>query len=142
MIPSIYPGDLLTVRSDSAPTRAAAKLFSFFSVAARSSIASCANGQSAIASSSPRAATRSPKKIRPSTPASFSAASPHIQRRGKSIAIVAKPGPFTRAHRWAVRNSLAFARLLLAVHALRMRLSGRSTDFADRPASDHLQGFA
>jgi hypothetical protein len=41
-----------------------------------------------------------------------------------------------------VRNSPTFARLLLATHLLRTRLSGRSTDFGDRAASDHLQGFA
>jgi hypothetical protein len=142
MIPSIYPGDLLTVRSDSASDARRGEIV-FFLLGGRPFV-------HRVMRKWPERngvvfATRGdalPKED-PSIDASqLLGRVTHIQRRGKSIAIVAKPGPFTRAHRWAVRNSPAFARLLLAAHAIRMRLAGRSTDFADRTASDHLQGFA
>jgi hypothetical protein len=142
MIPSIYPGDLITVRSDSA---AAARrgYFVFFLLGGRPFV-------HRVMRKWPERnrvvfATRGdalPKED-PSVDASqLLGRVTAIQRRGKSVAIIIKPGPFTRAHRWATRNSTTFARLLLAAHALRMRLSGRSTDFVDRSASDHLQGFA
>jgi Peptidase S24-like len=142
MIPSIYPGDLLTVRSDSASDARRGEIV-FFLLGGRPFVH--------------RVMRKWPERNRvvfatrgdalPKEDPSIDASQllgrvTRIQRRGKSIPIVAKPGPFTRAHRWAVRNSTTFARLLLAAHALRMRLAGSSTDFADRAASDHLQGFA
>ncbi|MBV9888176.1 MAG: S24/S26 family peptidase [Acidobacteria bacterium] len=142
MIPSIYPGDLLTVRSDSVSEARRGEIVFFL-------LGGCPFVHRVTRKWPERNrivfATRGdalPKED-PSVDASqLLGRVTNIQRRGKSIAIIAKPGPFTRGYRWAVRNSLAFARLVLAVHALRMRLSGRSTDFSDRPASDHLQGFA
>jgi hypothetical protein len=142
MIPSIYPGDLLTVRSDSAAEARRGEIVLFL-----------LGGRPFVH----RVMRKWPERNRvvfatrgdalPKEDPSIDASQllgrvTHIQRRGKSIAVVAKPGPFTRAHRWAVRNSPIFARLLLAAHSLRMRFAGRSTDFADRSASDHLQGFA
>jgi hypothetical protein len=142
MIPSIYPGDLLTVRSDSAAEARRGEIVLFL-----------LGGRPFVH----RVMRKWPERNRvvfatrgdalPKEDPSIDASQllgrvTHIYRRGKSVAVVAKPGPFTRAHRWAVRNSPIFARLLLAAHTLRMRLAGRSTDFADRSASDHLQGFA
>ena len=142
MIPSIYPGDLLTVRSDSAADARRGEIV-FFLLAGRPFIH--------------RVMRKWPERNRvvfatrgdalPKEDPSIDASQllgrvTHIQRRGRSIPVVAKPGPFTRAHRWAVRNSSIFARLLLAAHVLRMRIAGHSTDFSDRAASDHLQGFA
>jgi hypothetical protein len=141
MIPSIYPGDLLTVRSESAADARRGEIVFFLfggrpfvhrvmrKWPERNRIAFATRGDAL------------PKED-PSVDASqLLGRVTSILRRGKPIAIVAKPGRFTRAHRWAVRNSAVYARLLLAVHAFRMRLAGRS-DFADRAASDHLQGFA
>jgi len=142
MIPSIYPGDLLTVRSDSAAEARRGEIVLFL-----------LGGRPFVH----RVMRKWPERNRvvfatrgdglpkedPSVDASqLLGRVTAIQRRGKSIEIVVKPGPFTRAARWAVRNSPTFARLLLATHLLRTRLSGRSTDFGDRTASDHLQGFA
>jgi hypothetical protein len=142
MIPSIYPGDLLTVRAESVADARRGEIV-FFLLGGRPFVH--------------RVMRKWPERNRvvfatrgdalPKEDPSIDASQllgrvTHIQRRGKSIAIVTKPGAFTRAHRWAVRNSPTFTRLLLAAHALRMRLAGRSTDFADRTASDHLQGFA
>lgn len=142
MIPSIYPGDLLTVRSDSASDARRGEIV-FFLLGGRPFVH--------------RVMRKWPERNRvvfatrgdalPKEDPSIDASQllgrvTQIQRRGKSIPVVAKPGPFTRARRWAVRNSPTFARLLLAGHVLRTRLAGRSTDFADRPASDHLQGIA
>jgi hypothetical protein len=142
MIPSIYPGDLITVQSDSAAAARRGEIV-FFLLGGRPFV-------HRVMRKWPERnrvvfATRGdalPKED-PSVDASqLLGRVTAIQRRGKSIDIVIKPGPFTRAHRWATRNSPAFARFLLAAHALRMRLSGRSTDFVDRTASDHLQGYA
>ena len=141
MIPSIYPGDLLTVRSGSAADTRRGEIV-FFLLGGRPFV-------HRVTRKWPERnrvvfATRGDalSKEDPSVDASqLLGRVTAIQRRGKFVTIVAKPGPFTRAHRWAVRNSLGYTRLLLAVHSLRMRLSGRS-DFAERSASDHLQGFA
>jgi peptidase S24-like protein len=142
MIPSIYPGDLLTVRSDSASDARRGEIV-FFLLGGRPFVH--------------RVMRKWPERNRvvfatrgdalPKEDPSIDASQllgriTQVQRRGKSISIITKPGPFTRAHRWAVRNSSTFARLLLAAHVLRMRIAGCSTDFADRAASDHLQGFA
>jgi hypothetical protein len=141
MVPSIYPGDLLTVRSHS-PSGARRGEIVFFLLGGRPYVHRVTRKwpeRNRIAF-----ATRGdalPKED-PSVDASqLLGRVTAIQRRGKYVEIIAKPGPFLRAHRWAVRNSLAYTRLLLAVHALRMRIAGRS-DFADRAASDHLQGLA
>jgi hypothetical protein len=141
MIPSIYPGDLLTVRSDAA-TEARRGEIVFFLLGGRPFVHRVMRKwpeRNRIAF-----ATRGdalPKED-PSVDASqLLGRVTAIQRRGKYVEIIAKAGPFTRAHRWAVRNSIAYTRLLLAVHAFRMKISGRS-DFAARSASDHLQGLA
>ena len=142
MVPSIYPGDLLTVRSESAADARRGEIV-FFLLGGRAFVH--------------RVMRKWPERNRvvfatrgdslPQEDPSIDASQllgrvTQIQRRGKSVAVIAKPSRVTRAYRWAVRNSPTFARLLLAVHALRMRLAGHSTDFADRKASDHLQGFA
>ncbi len=141
MVPSIYPGDLLTVRSHAAAEARRGEIV-FFLLGGRPFVHRVMRKwpeRNRIAF-----ATRGdalPKED-PSVDASqLLGRVTAIQRRGIYVTIVARPGRLTRAHRWAVRNSLGYTRLLLAVHALRMRFSGRS-DFADRAASDHLQGFA
>jgi signal peptidase I len=142
MVPSIYPGDLITVRSDSVTDARRGEIV-FFLLGGRPFVHRVTRKwpeRNRVAF-----ATRGdalPKED-PSVDASqLLGRVTAIQRRGKYVTIVIKPGPFTRAHRWLVRNSPAFARLLLATHALRKRLSRRSTDLVDRTASDHLQGFA
>jgi len=141
MVPSIYPGDLLTVRSNAAADARRGEIV-FFLLGGRPFVHRVTRKwpeRNRIAF-----ATRGdalPKED-PSVDASqLLGRVTAIQRRGKYVTIISRPGRLMRAHRWAVRNSLGYTRLLLAVHALRMRLSGRS-DFADRAASDHLQGLA
>jgi hypothetical protein len=142
MIPSIYPGDLLTVRSERVPDARLGEIV-FFLLGGRPYV-------HRVTRKWPERnrvvfATRGDalSKEDPSIDASqLLGRVIQIQRRGKSVAIVVKPRPFTRAYRWAIRSSLTFSRLVLAFHALRMRLAGRSADFSDRAASDHLQGFA
>jgi hypothetical protein len=149
MIPSIYPGDLLTVRSDSVADARRGEIV-FFLLGGRPFV-------HRVTRKWPERnrvvfATRGdalPKED-PSVDASqLLGRVTRIQRRGKLVEIVLKPGPFTRAYRWAARNSPTFARLLLATHLLRTRLAGRSTNFAsdDPDASataspDRLQRFA
>ncbi len=159
MVPSIYPGDLLTVHSESVADTRRGEIVLFLlggrpyvhRVARkwpeRNRIAFATRGDSL------------PKED-PSIDASqLLGRVTAIQRRGKSIAIIVKPGRFTRALRWAARNSPTFTRFLLAVHHLRTRTAinattatshtafesneaaCRATDLADS-SSDRLQGFA
>lgn len=142
MVPSIYPGDLLTIRSDSVADARRGEIVLFLlggrpyvhrvtrKWPERNRIAFATRGDALPKEDPSVDATQLLGRVIA------------IQRRGKSVAIVRKPGSIARAHRWAVRNSPSYTRFLLAVHAFRMRLAGRSTDFADRTASDHLQRFA
>lgn len=131
MVPSIYPGDLLTVRSESVAAARRGEIVLFLlggrpyvhrvmrKWPERNRVVFATRGDSL------------PKED-PSVDASqLLGRVTAIHRRGKSVAIVVKPGPFTRATRWAVRKSAAFTRLLLAAHRLRTRLAGRATDFSD-----------
>ena len=142
MVPSIYPGDLLTVHSNDVAAARRGEIVLFLlggrpyvhritrKWPERSRVVFATRGDAL------------PKED-PSVDASqLLGRVTAIERRGKRVAIVTKPGPFMRAARWAVRSSVAFTRLLLFAHQLRMRLAGRSADFDDRPASNHLQGFA
>jgi hypothetical protein len=64
-----------------------------------------------------------------------------IVRRGKSVGITSRANPWTRCMRWGVRNSSAFAKILLATHSLRSKVSSRgASTLADSP--DQLQEFA
>lgn len=65
-----------------------------------------------------------------------------ISRRGKSVKIVTLPKPWHRAMRWSVRNSGMFARILLAAHLLRARLSRRYVEIDGPARTDQLQEFA
>jgi hypothetical protein len=141
MVPSIYPGDLLTVRSHDVAAARRGEIVLFL-LGGRPYV-------HRITRKWPERnrvifATRGdalPKED-PSVDASqLLGRVTAIKRCGKFITIVVKPGLFTRAARWAARNSVAFTRLLLLVHHMRMRLSGRSTDFAD-PSANHIQEFA
>jgi hypothetical protein len=141
MVPSIYPGDLLTVRSHDVAAARRGEIVLFL-LGGRPYV-------HRITRKWPERnrvifATRGdalPKED-PSVDASqLLGRVTAIKRRGKFITIVVKPGLFTRAARWAARNSVAFTRLLLFAHHMRMRLSGRSTEFAD-PSANHIQEFA
>jgi len=131
MVPSIYPGDLLTVRSESVAAARRGEIVLFLlggrpyvhrvmrKWPERNRVVFATRGDSL------------PKED-PSVDASqLLGRVTSIHRRGKSVAIVIKPGPFTRAYRWSVRKSATFTRLLLAAHRLRTRLAGRATDFSD-----------
>jgi len=141
MVPSIYPGDLLTVRSHDVGSARRGEIVLFLlggrpyvhritrKWPERNRVVFATRGDAL------------PKED-PSVDASqLLGRVAAIQRRGKFVAIVARPGPFTRAARWAARNSVAFTRLLLVAHHMRMRLTGRSTDFID-PSANHIQEFA
>src|SRR5262249_17680919 len=100
MIPSIYPGDLLTVRSDSPADPRRGEIV-FFLLGGRPFVHRVMRKwpeRNRIAF-----ATRGdalPKED-PSVDASqLLGRVTSILRRGKPVAIVAKPGRFTRAHRW------------------------------------------
>jgi signal peptidase I len=145
MVPSIYPGDLLIVRSESAADARRGEIVLFL-----------LGGRPCVH----RVMRKWPERNRvvfatrgdalpkedPSVDASqLLGRVTSIQRRGKSVAIVIKPGPFTRAWRWSVRSSPALTRLLLATHHLRTRLAGRTTTFADpsqNSSADRLNGLA
>jgi hypothetical protein len=142
MIPSIYPGDLLTVRSGSPDTVRRGEI-----------VLALLGGRFFVH----RVMRKWPERDRvvfairgdalpqedPSIDGSQLLGSVvAISRRGKSVKIVTLPKPWHRAARWAVRNSPTFARLLLATHLLRTRLSRRSAEIGDATRSDQLQEFA
>jgi len=141
MVPSIYPGDLLTVRSQSVADARRGEIVLFLlggrpyvhrvmrKWPERNRVVFATRGDSLAKEDPSVDASQLLGRVRA------------IHRHGKSVAIVIKPGPFTRAYRWAVRNSPALTRFLLAAHNLRTRLAGRATEFADSSA-DRLQGFA
>jgi Peptidase S24-like len=145
MVPSIYPGDLLTVRSESVADARRGEIVLFLlggrpyvhrvmrKWPERNRVVFATRGDAL------------PKED-PSVDASqLLGRVTSIQRHGKSVAIVIKPGPFTRAWRWSVRNSPTLTRLLLAAHHLRTRLAGRTTTFVDpsqNSSADRLHGLA
>src|SRR5579864_5774124 len=112
MVPSIYPGDRLTVRSNDVAAARRGEIVLFLLGGSpyvhritrkwpeRNRVVFATRGDAL------------PKED-PSVDASqLLGRVTAIRRRGKRIAIVTKPGPFTRAARWAARNSVAFTRLL------------------------------
>ena len=129
MIPSIYPGDLLTVRSHS--------------------IAEARLGQIVLSLREGRFwAHRVVRKWRHDGRLLFATrgdALPHedpsldqsqllgqvasITRYGQPIPVAHRQGPWTKLLRFSVRNSSIFARTLLSRHALRMRLLAPPKDF-------------
>jgi hypothetical protein len=56
-----------------------------------------------------------------------------IVRRGKLVGLARKNGPRTKLLRWGVRNSGAVAKSLLRWHALRTRILGGSQDPLENP---------
>jgi hypothetical protein len=126
MVPSIYPGDLLTVRSESIADARRGEIVLFLlggrpyvhrivrKWPERHRLAFATRGDSL------------PKED-PSVDASqLLGRVTAIERRGKSVAIITAPGRVTRAMRWAARNYPMFTRFLLSVHNLRTRIAATS----------------
>jgi hypothetical protein len=142
MIPSIYPGDLLTVRSISPDT------------VRRGEIVLALLGGRFFVHRVMRKWPERDRVVFATRGDSLSQEDPSIDgsqllgsvvaisRRGKSVKIVARPKPWHRAIRWSVRNSAMFARLLLATHLLRVRLSRHYVEIDGSTRSDQLQEFA
>ncbi len=139
MIPSIYPGDLLTVRSQF--------------------IADARHGQIVLSLREGRFwahrvtrkwrqgnrfvfATRGdalPKEDPSLDESQMLGRVTSVVRYGKPVALAQIDRPWTRLLRWAVRNSSALAKTLLRRHSLRMRLLGRSHELLGNPGTPFLE---
>lgn len=142
MIPSVYPGDILTVRSASPDTVRRGEI-----------VLALVGGRFFVH----RVMRKWPERDRvvfATRGDSLSQEDPSIDgsqllgsvvaisRRGKPVKIVTRPKPWHRAIRWSVRNSGTFVRLLLATHLLRTRLSRRYVEIDGATRGDQLQEFA
>jgi|KBSSwiStaDraftv2_1062776.scaffolds.fasta_scaffold260810_2 hypothetical protein len=139
MIPSIYPGDLLTVRSHC--------------------IADARHGQIVLCLREGRFwAHRVIRKWRDGNRLLFSTRGDALQhedpsidesqllgsvtsivRYGKSVEVVHMVGPWMKLLRVGVRHSRALARALLSSHSLRLRLLGHSNDLLGNPRAQVLE---
>jgi hypothetical protein len=138
MIPSIYPGDLLTVRSESIADARCGEIVLFL-----------LSGRFFVH----RVMRKWPERNRivfatrgdalsqedPSVDASqLLGRVTSILRHGKKVKLATRFNPWTKFLRWGVRNSDTFAKTLLAAHLLRTRIFGGTRHSAATP-SDQLQ---
>ncbi len=142
MIPSIYPGDLLTVHSESIVKARCGEIVLFL-----------LGGRFFVH----RVMRKWPERNRivfatrgdalsqedPSVDGSqLLGRVTKIVRHGKNVRIANRANPWTKFLRWGVRNSTTFARTLLAAHLLRTRILGGSLEpSADNPGKQ-LQEYA
>lgn len=138
MIPSIYPGDLLIVRSESIADARCGEIVLFL-----------LSGRFFVH----RVMRKWPERNRivfatrgdalsqedPSVDASqLLGRVTSILRHGKQVKFATRFNPWTKFLRWGVRNSDTFAKTLLAAHLLRTRILGGTRHSAATP-SDQLQ---
>jgi hypothetical protein len=133
MVPSIYPGDLLTVRSESIAGARCGEIVLFllggrffvhrvmrkWPERGRVVFAACGD---ALNQEDPSVdGTQLLGRVT------------SILRRGKPVKFAARLRPWMKVARWAVRNSETFARTLLATHLLRTRILGAGRQPAAAP---------
>jgi hypothetical protein len=124
MIPSIYPGDLVTVRSESIAGVCCGEIVLFLLGGCffvhrvtrkwleRDRVVFATRGD-ALSKEDPSVdGTQLLGRVT------------SILRRGKPVKFAARLRPWMKVARWAVRNSETFARTLLAAHLLRTRILG------------------
>jgi hypothetical protein len=134
MIPSIYPGDLLTVRSESIAEARIGEIVLFllggrFFVhrvmrkwPERSRIVFATRGDALTQEDPSVDSTQLLGRVT------------SILRRGKPVKFASQASPWTKFLQWVVQNSPTFAKTLLAAHLLRSRILGsRSQESAGSP---------
>jgi len=126
MIPSIYPGDLLTVRSESIADARCGEIVLFLLSGRffvhrvmrkwpeRNRIVFATRGD---------ALTQEDPSVDGSQ---LLGRVTLILRHGKPVKLATRLNPWTKFLRWGVRNSDTFAKTLLAAHLLRTRIFGRT----------------
>jgi hypothetical protein len=139
MIPSIYPGDLLTVRSESIADARRGEIVLFllggrffvhrvvrkWPERNRVVFATCGD---ALAQEDPSVdGTQLLGRVT------------SILRRGRSVKVASGANPWSKLLRWGVRNSATFAKTILAAHLLLMRIFGGHALGSAGSRSEQLQ---
>jgi hypothetical protein len=142
MIPSIFPGDLLTVRSDSVATARNGEIVLFllgghFFVhrvlrkwPERNRVVFATRGDALTQEDPSVDSTQLLGRVT------------SILRRGKPVKFSNRFSTWMKVVRWGVQNSAAFAKTLLAVHQLRGRILGRRAEQSAGSSSKQLQEYA
>jgi hypothetical protein len=142
MIPAIYPGDLLTVRSESIANARSGEIVLFllggrFFVhrvmrkwPERSRVVFATRGD---------ALTQEDPSVDGSQ---LLGRVTSILRRGRPVKFASRANPWTKFLRWGVRNSATFAKTLLAAHLLRSRILGGSAQESAGSPGKQLQECA
>jgi hypothetical protein len=140
MIPSIYPGDLLTVRSESIAGARCGEIVLFllggrFFVhrvmrkwPERDRVVFATRGDALTEEDPSVDGTQLLGRVT------------SILRRGKPVRFATRLNPWMRLLRWGVRHSETFARTLLAAHLLRARILGGNFQDAAAPGK-HIQEY-
>ena len=142
MIPSIYPGDLLTVRSESIAEARTGEIVLFllggrFFVhrvmrkwPARNRIVFATRGDALTEEDPSVDGTQLLGRVT------------SILRHGRAVKFASHRSPWTKFLRWGVQNSPTFARTLLAAHLLRSRILGSHAQQTAGSPGKHLQEWA
>jgi hypothetical protein len=142
MIPSIYPGDLLTVRSESIAEARTGEIVLFllggrFFVhrvmrkwPERNRIVFATRGDALTQEDPSVDSTQLLGRVT------------LILRHGKPVKFASHANPWTNFLRWGVRNSATFAKTLLAAHLLRSRILGSRTQESAGSSAKQLQECA
>jgi Peptidase S24-like len=142
MIPSIYPGDLLTVRSESVANARSGEIVLFllggrFFVhrvmrkwPERNRVVFATRGDALIQEDPSVDGTQLLGRVT------------SISRHGKPVKFASRANSWTTLLRWGVRNSATFAKTLLAAHLLRSRIFGRSIKESTGNPGEQLQEWA
>jgi hypothetical protein len=127
MIPSIYPGDLLTVRSQAIRDARCGELVLCFRECrfwVHRVMRKWPEGNRVVFATRGDALPQEDPSVDESE---LLGRVTSIVRYGKSVEFAQSAGPWTRLLRWGVRNSTALTKALLRWHSLRTRLLGSST---------------
>jgi len=139
MMPSIYPGDLVTVRSESIAGVRCGEIVLFLL------------GGRFFVHRVTRKWSERDRVVLATRGDALSQEDPSVDgsqllgrvtsilRHGKQVKFAARLSPWRKFARWAVRNSETLARILLAAHLLRTRILGRGPQPASAPGNQ-LQG--
>jgi len=143
MIPAIYPGDLLTVRSESVANARCGEIVLFLlggRFFVHRMIRKWPERNRVVFSTSGDALTQEDPSVDGSQ---LLGRVTSVLRRGRLVKLAAHANPWTRFLRWSVRNSATFAKALLATHLLRSRILGKnpSQELAGSQA-EQLQEYA
>lgn len=122
MIPSIYPGDLLTVRSESIANARTGEIVLFLLEGrwfVHRVVRQWPEGNRVVFATRGDALTREDPSL---DGTQLLGRVTSIVRRGKPVKVATRVSPGLKVLRWSVQNSAMFTKTLLAAHQLRTRL--------------------